>query len=326
MLKKLLPKLTLAFFLVFTGFLIGSGSKKETQERYLPPNKEYRNSQNYRYINPLLDCDITDNSPDPKLQNIKKVIQQEIVNQEKQNHASHISVYYRDLNNGPWLGIDENALFTPASLIKVPILMAVLKEAESNPAYLDKMIPTPENISYEEQNVLPSIVLEPNQEYSIFQLLERMIVYSDNRAKDLILENISEDKVLQVFSDLGIDPQKIINNPNNNISVKEYSSFFRILYNSSYLNKEMSEKALSLLAQVDYQQGLSKLLPKDTTLSHKFGERFYYDTEERQLHDCGIVYHPQKPYLLCVMTRGENNDNLSDVISRISLVVYENIQ
>ncbi len=32
--------------------------------------------------------------------------------------ASHISVYFRDLNNGPWFGINEKEEFSPASLLK----------------------------------------------------------------------------------------------------------------------------------------------------------------------------------------------------------------
>ena len=33
------------------------------------------------------------------------------------------------------------------------------------------------------------------------------------------------------------------------------------------------------------------------------------------MHDCGIVYIPNSPYLLCIMTKGNSNDKLLKVIS-----------
>jgi hypothetical protein len=45
-------------------------------------------------------------------------------------------------------------------------------------------------------------------------------------------------------------------------------------------------------------------------------------TGERQLHDCGIVYAPGKPYLICIMTRGSDFKRLSPVIAQISKQVY----
>jgi hypothetical protein len=47
--------------------------------------------------------------------------------------------------------------------------------------------------------------------------------------------------------------------------------------------------------------------------------------EEVQLHDCGIVYYPKRPYILCVMTRGEKMDVLPKVIKEISTEVYRNV-
>ena len=46
---------------------------------------------------------------------------------------------------------------------------------------------------------------------------------------------------------------------------------------------------------------------------------------ERQLHDCGIVYYSNHPYLLCVMTKDKTIENLADAIKDISHLVYEEI-
>ena len=42
----------------------------------------------------------------------------------------------------------------------------------------------------------------------------------------------------------------------------------------------------------------------------------------KQLHDCGIIYYPGNPYLLCVMTRGDSFGELSSTIRDISDIIY----
>jgi len=48
------------------------------------------------------------------------------------------SVYFRDLNNGMWFGINEGVFYRPASMLKVPVMIAYFKLAESTPAILAK--------------------------------------------------------------------------------------------------------------------------------------------------------------------------------------------
>ncbi len=60
-------------------------------------------------------------------------------------------------------------------------------------------------------------------------------------------------------------------------------------------------------------------------VAHKFGERSFLDKKTKQLHDCGIVYHPAKPYVLCVMTRGDDFDKLSAVLRSVSALVYQEV-
>jgi hypothetical protein len=104
------------------------------------------------------------------------------------------------------------------------------------------------------------------------------------------------------------------------MSVKDYASFFRILYNASYLSKDSSQKALSLLSEVDFTDGLRGGVPKDVPVANKFGERQVGTTQ--QLHDCGIVYLTDHPYLLCIMSRGSDFDELASSIKTVSHLVY----
>jgi beta-lactamase class A len=141
----------------------------------------------------------------------------------------------------------------------------------------------------------------------------------------LLRDNFDQSQFNKLYTDLEIVA------PNDKVSddsmtVKDYSAFFRILYNASYLSQSMSEKALGLLTQVKFDKGLLGQLPKKTIVAHKFGERIYTDDNERQLHDCGIVYHPTDPYLLCVMTRGHDYDTLASVISSLSKIVWDEMQ
>jgi len=85
----------------------------------------------FKYTNPLLDCEIAENSLLNKELNPFKDKVIEFIKKEKENGAFlDISVYFRDLNNGPWFGINENDMFSPASLLKVPLMMLYFKLAE----------------------------------------------------------------------------------------------------------------------------------------------------------------------------------------------------
>jgi hypothetical protein len=107
-------------------------------------------------------------------------------------------------------------------------------------------------------------------------------------------------------------------------SVLTYAAFFRILYNGTYLSKEMSDLALEQLAASEFRAGLRAGVPEIVPVAHKFGERSDA-SGMKQLHDCGIVYYTRHPYLLCVMTRGADFAALADAIATISRTVFEEI-
>jgi beta-lactamase class A len=133
-----------------------------------------------------------------------------------------------------------------------------------------------------------------------------------------------------VFTDIGIKLPAGADADSDFMTVKEYAYLFRLLYNSTYLNREYSEEAIHLLTKTDFNAGLRAGVPDGVELAHKFGERSILagdkSVTERELHDCGIVYYPKHPYLICVMTKGTDFDALSATIKSISSVVYKNMQ
>lgn len=148
-----------------------------------------------------------------------------------------------------------------------------------------------------------------------------MIIYSDNDAFTLLDTN-ARDFWDIAYKDLGlVSPDKALDK--DFMSVKNYASFFRILFNASYLNKHNSNEALEELSKTKFKKGLVAGVPSNINVSHKFGER--QSDGKKQLHDCGIIYYPKHPYLLCVMTRGDNFDKQEEVIKNISQIIYKDI-
>ncbi len=128
--------------------------------------------------------------------------------------------------------------------------------------------------------------------------------------------------LVDVYNDFDMQ----INGPgtqdDSKVNVKDYSSFFRILYNASYLNQTDSQKILGLLVNSEFLNGLVAGVPASVKVSHKFGERENSTGNTVQLSDCGIVYYPGHPYLLCISTKGTDINLQTQAIQKISASVY----
>ena len=283
------------------------------------------NTSQYKFISPLLAVSRPDPSvPTGGYDRLSKEVASYISDRKKTGLIDSASVYLINYTQSGSFAINEDEGYNPASLMKVVIMMTYFKQAENTPRLLEStLLYSPaldqalKATPYDTQSVLV-----PNKSYSVQTLIDKMIIDSDNGAMNLLLAAMSDAHMQETYTALGIrGPQA---GTPYTISAKDYSFFFRVLYNATYLSRDYSEKALSILSQARYKDGLVAGLSQSTIVAHKFGEHVnavagQVDTFE--LHDCGIVYQNDDTFLLCVMTKGKQLTDLSDTIAIITKMV-----
>lgn len=278
-------------------------------------------------VSPLLYCEANERVHSPSLRALETILQQASEDAMAKKSASAVSIYVRLLDTGQWTGVNEDATFASASLIKLPYLLAYDKRAETDPGIVsDTLVYDGSFNEVQSQNIPPEEAVQVGKTYTVAELLDRMIRFSENNAAVMLIQHIGAASIEPIFHDLRIP---LVLNPVDQsllLSPKEYSKFFRVLYNGTYLNTNASEQALHMLSNVRFMDGLVAGLPHDIVVAHKFGEhsspRSSGGLGPVELHDCGIVYHPQRPYFICVMTRGHDFSVLQETIRKISSDVY----
>lgn len=248
--------------------------------------------------------------------------------------VTEVSVYFRDLEAGPTFGIDTSSTFAPASLLKLPVAMALFSLSEDDAGLLEqKLLYSREELSkkYEIGRQInfdfSGDDLREGEMYPVRELIRASLMYSDNVAYQALIDYINNvypegsTLLLKAFREIGVvDPRTT---SEEIVSVRDYSSLFRLLYNASFLSPEDSDTLLDWLAQASFDAGLEAGVPQDIVVASKFGER--QDEQGKRLHDCGIIYYPDNPYTLCVMTAGGDWAALKQAIGDISRMVYQEV-
>jgi beta-lactamase class A len=235
------------------------------------------------------------------------------------SHQGHYGVYFEDLNTGAGIGVNEQEGFLPASLLKLPIMIAILKKVEEGELTLDrKVILTPEDIDLRSGSLGQK---GAGYEITIKEMLIYLIKESDNTAATTLLRFITAQECARVIITVGLSP-KLYHGDEVTVSPKQYSNMLKSLYYSEYLNRIFSELCLSIMSETDYNKLLSAGIPSNIKISHKYGV-YHLSGKQHGYNDCGIVHYPGKPYLICIMSRNNTEDEAEKTMNKISKTVYE---
>lgn len=318
-----------SFFLLVGGFIFGiiafwilssifSPSPKTSQDALM------KESGKYPHVRPLILPWDKDSDRARELIPFRESINKKIEEYTKEKKTIIVAYYFRDLSNGPWFGINLSTEFSLASLLKVPVMMSYFRLAEQDKSTLQKQIMfngIPTNRIDNNALTMPAETLTAGKSYTTEELIRKMIVDSDNDAFKMLVDNIDVGLLADPYNLTETEIQS--KDQDYTSTVRQYSTFMRALYNASYLSRPYSEKALQILIQSSFKKGLVAGVPSDIEVAHKFGIR---QTDNiYQLHDCGIVYYPNYPYQLCIMTQGKNLEDLANVIKGLSSDTYTEV-
>lgn len=215
-------------------------------------------------------------------------------------------------------------VFSSASLIKVPILIAVLDDIANENSTLHQVV----KISKENKvdfSVLTELGVE---ECSLHDLLVWMIIVSDNTATNVLIDFLGLEKLNQYLKSIGLTQTKIqrkmmdfiqLESGFDNITTAaDMATLYTSIYRKSLLPKEYSELVIDILSRQRVHESLKRYIVDDITIAHKTGS---LDTVE---HDVGIVFSKKRDYIIGVfVTDHANNEEAKQFIGKISKIVYD---
>lgn len=235
----------------------------------------------------------------------------------KEEGEDKVTVYFEFLNTGANIQINKDLHIYPASLMKTPAAMAIMRKKEEGLLDLNDTIALR---AVDKDPTFGTMYKSPvGTQFSYEQLLEAALVKSDNTAYNMLLRNLTQTELIELKDDLGLED---LVDKNYLISVKEYSRLFRSLYSSSFINRINSQYILTLLSQTSFNGYLEKGLSEGILFSHKIGE----DSVGKNFIDVGIVYLEDRPYLIGVGTTSYEREKAQKIMRNISNEIFEYIR
>lgn len=220
---------------------------------------------------------------------MKKLVREieTLIKDSKEN----VSILIKELNSKEEIyNFNSNKKTVSASTIKVPIMLAILDDVKNKNINLNDMILVTED------DILNDTEIFENGEkyYSIEELINWMIIESDNTATNVLLKHFGMENinnyivnVLKVKSTylqrFMLDINAIENGLNNYMSQKDMLDIFTLLFNKEILNDELCDIAINILYNQRCQDQIMRYIFEPIKFAHKTGSIDYLN------HDVGVM-------------------------------------
>jgi len=230
------------------------------------------------------------------------------------NRGSY-AVYFLSLSKDKSFGINQNGVYTGASVNKVPIIAVLYYLASKNKINLDEKVTIQQTdiqdygtgiLRYEKEGAV----------YSLRTLARLSLQKSDNTAIYVLLGKIGEETVQKTIKAWGLTQTDIAN---NKTSLTDIAILFQKIYNQEVLTSSLTKELLGFLTDTDIEDRIPRLLPENTIIYHKTGDAI------GTMHDVGIIKNKDTVFFLGVLTSdiGDKEKEAQNTIAEIAKRVFD---
>ncbi|WP_094606977.1 hypothetical protein SPSIL_048310 [Sporomusa silvacetica DSM 10669] len=256
-----------------------------------------------------------------------KWLSEQVKNFSTQKEAQY-AIYVRPLNQAGQDVVLNSHKMASASLIKIPIMIEAFNQKNQgkldfNERFTIRHAETVEGGSV--YNLPDGTVL------TIGQLVELMIVQSDNSACNILIDKLKMENVNAMINKLGCSSDTILQRKmmdfeavkqgrQNYTNVTDMANVLEKLYNSKCLDPKSDKAMLEILKRQEDNLIIPAQLPHHIKVAHKTGEL------DGMNYDCGIIYGQSHNYILCMMAENVKDEpQVFYDMSAMSLAIYDQI-
>lgn len=243
-----------------------------------------------------------------------------------------VGVYFEYLPTGTSININGNTEFYRASLVKLPVVMRAYKYIESGDLSLDTVLTVEEKQLNRDFGSLWK--RGAGTQLTVRELIKLILDNSDNTAFNVLYEKVnvqlrkdapSGDQSADDVYDY-LDIPREATGITAMITPKNYASILKSLFFSAYLPYKDSNEILSTLTQPHPENWLRSGVQSDILVADKIGAYTAEPAENHVFSDCGIIYYPQRPYILCVMVNTDDQAKAVPHIKTVSQDIFDYIK
>jgi beta-lactamase class A len=233
-------------------------------------------------------------------------------------------MFFLDLQTGNYLDIYGEKVFSAASTIKFPILIALFQDIDAGKVRLNDILVLRKDLKAEAEGSGDLQFKPVGTRLSVLQTATKMITISDNTATNMIIDRLGgKAKLNQRFLSWGLQNTTIRHllgdfKGTNTTSAKDLVRLSVLIANNKLLSSESHAKVLEIMHHVENKSLLQAGLGKDAVFAHKTG------TLGVLLADAGIIELPAgKRYLAGIFVKRPFDDlRAKAFISQVSRLVY----
>ena len=218
--------------------------------------------------------------------------------------SGHVAVYYRPLDGGCAQMYNEMMPVIAASVIKIPIMVEAFRQFEAgelDPAAIHRIRPEEKMPSCGALNRM-----HDGLEVTMRDLVELMIVLSDNSATNILIDILGIDRVNATMEAQGLKVTKLRRKLfdragmeaglSNHVCAREIGVLMERMYAGTLVSPEASAQMLEILRNQKLNGKMPFFLkPRGIACAHKTGE------DDGITHDVGVVY-AKNPFVLCMLS------------------------